>query len=142
MESIRTISKNLMKDVQVIMDKSKEEIVVKDSPWPGFGKILSPEEIEAENIFLEDDNPSNEKIKKAKASDMNGNSEDELEDDDKSEEDDDESEKKPSMKPLKKTIMKPLKKTSNKNIKLSGGKEKIDVNPKLSDLPEIFREKI
>ena len=135
MESIRTISKNLMKDVQVIMDKSKEEIVVKDSPWPGFGKILSPEEIEAENIFLEDDNPSNEKIKKAKASDMNGNSEDELEDDDKSE-------KKPSIKPLKKTIMKPLKKTNNKNIKLSGGKEKIDVNPKLSDLPEIFREKI
>lgn len=134
MESIRTISKNLMKDVQVIMDKSKEEIVVKDSPWPGFGKILSPEEIEAENIFLEDDNPSNEKIKKAKASDMNGNSEDELEDDD-------ESEKKPSMKPLKKTIMKPLKKTNNKNIKLSGGKEKIDVNPKLSDLPEIFRKK-
>jgi len=127
MESIRTISKNLMKDVQVIMDKSKEEIVVKDSPWPGFGKILSPEEIEAENIFLEDDNPSNEKIKKAKASDMNGNSEDELEDDD-------ESEKKPSMKPLKKT--------NNKNIKLSGGKEKIDVNPKLSDLPEIFRKKI
>jgi len=130
MESIKSIPADLLKDVQLIMNKTEGENVVQDSPMPGFGKILSPDEIEAKNLLSEVDGPSNEKIKKSKSSDAeNGEDED---DEPNGDDEDDEPEKK-ALEPKKKA-MEPLKKKKDSNIKLSGKKEKIDVDPKLPDV--------
>ena len=120
-ENMNNLPKDLLKSVGNFLDTNRKEVMIQPSAMPGFGRQLRPEEIENEKEILT-----------------------EAEADEDEEDKDDEDEDKPSSKSVpkigKKILRKPIKSLptkSDKSIKLSGKKEKIKMNPELSNAPSV-----
>jgi ABC-type Zn2+ transport system substrate-binding protein/surface adhesin len=136
-ENMNNLPKDLLKSVGNFLDTNRKEVMIQPSAMPGFGRQLRPEEIENEKEILteaEDDEDEEDKDDEDK---------DDEDDEDKDDEDD-EDEDKPSSKSVpkigKKILRKPIKSLptkSDKSIKLSGKKEKIKMNPELSNAPSV-----
>ena len=128
-ENMNNLPKDLLKSVGNFLDTNRKEVMIQPSAMPGFGRQLRPEEIENEKEIL---------------TEAEADEDEEDKDDEDKDDEDDEDKDKPSSKSVpkigKKILRKPIKSLptkSDKSIKLSGKKEKIKMNPELSNAPSV-----